>query len=54
MQPSGAPGGDGRYGFKSTYESPVFGRTQPSLFNPQLLSLSSLFLEAQVKVKQDI
>lgn len=30
MQPDGAPGGDGRYGYKSSYENTVFGGiTQP-------------------------
>lgn len=43
MQPSGAPGGDGRYGFKSTYESPVLGNATEPIQSSVVIPVQSIF-----------
>lgn len=43
MQPSGAPGGDGRYGFKSTYESPVLGNATKPIQSSVVIPIKSIF-----------
>lgn len=43
MQPSGAPGGDGRYGFKSTYESPVLGNVTKPIQSSVVIPIESIF-----------
>ena len=43
MQPSGAPGGDGRYGFKSTYESPVLGNVTKPIQSSVVIPIKSIF-----------
>ena len=43
MQPDGAPGGDGRYGFKSTYESPVLGNTTKPVQSSVVIPVQSIF-----------
>lgn len=43
MQPSGAPGGDGRYGFKSTYESPVLGNATKPIQSSVVIPIQSIF-----------
>lgn len=43
MQPSGAPGGDGRYGFKSTYESPVLGNATKPIRSSVVIPVQSIF-----------
>ena len=43
MQPDGAPGGDGRYGFKSTYESPVLGNATKPVQSSVVIPVQSIF-----------
>lgn len=43
MQPEGAPGGDGRYGFKSTYESPVLGNATKPIRSSVVIPVQSIF-----------
>lgn len=43
MQPDGAPGGDGRYGFKSTYESPVLGNVTKPVQSSVVIPVHSIF-----------
>jgi uncharacterized membrane protein len=43
MQPSGAPGGDGRYGFKSTYESRVLGNATKPIQSSVVIPIKSIF-----------
>lgn len=43
IQPDGAPGGDGRYGFKSTYESPVFGDVTEPIQSSVVVPIQSIF-----------
>lgn len=43
MQPDGAPGGDGRYGFKSTYESPVLGNVTKPIQSSVVIPVQSIF-----------
>lgn len=43
MQPDGAPGGDGRYGFKSTYESPVLGNVTKPIRSSVVIPVQSIF-----------
>lgn len=43
MQPDGAPGGDGRYGFKSTYESPVLGNVTKPVQSSVVIPVQSIF-----------
>ncbi len=43
MQPDGAPGGDGRYGFKSTYESPVLGNATKPIQSSVVIPVQSIF-----------
>lgn len=43
MQPDGAPGGDGRYGFKSTYESPVLGNATKPVKSSVVIPVQSIF-----------
>lgn len=43
IQPDGAPGGDGRYGFKSTYESPVLGNVTKPVQSSVVIPVQSIF-----------
>lgn len=43
MQPSGAPGGDGRYGFKSSYENTVFGDVTEPIQSSVVVPVQSIF-----------
>lgn len=43
MQPDGAPGGDGRYGFKSSYESPVMGEVTKPVQSSVTIPIQSIF-----------
>lgn len=43
MQPYGAPGGDGRYGFKSTYESSVLGNVTKPVQSSVTIPIQSIF-----------
>lgn len=43
MQPDGAPGGDGRYGFKSSYESPVLGNVTKPIQSSVVIPIQSIF-----------
>lgn len=43
MQPDGAPGGDGRYGFKSTYESSVLGNATKPVQSSVVIPVQSIF-----------
>ena len=43
MQPSGAPGGDGRYGFKSSYEDTVFGDITEPIQSSVVVPIQSIF-----------
>ena len=43
MQPDGAPGGDGSYGFKSTYESPVLGNVTKPIRSSVVIPVQSIF-----------
>lgn len=43
MQPSGAPGGDGRYGYKSSYENTVFGDVTKPIQSSVVIPVQSIF-----------
>jgi uncharacterized membrane protein len=43
MQPDGAPGGDGRYGFKSSYESPTLGNVTKPIQSSVVIPVQSIF-----------
>lgn len=43
MQPDGAPGGDGRYGFKSSYESPTLGNVTKPIKSSVTIPIQSIF-----------
>lgn len=43
MQPEGAPGGDGRYGFKSSYESPTLGNVTKPVQSSVTIPIQSIF-----------
>lgn len=43
MQPDGAPGGDGRYGFKSSYENAVFGGVTKPIRSSVAIPVQSIF-----------
>lgn len=43
MQPLGAPGGDGRYGFKSSYESPTLGDATKPIQSSVTIPIQSIF-----------
>lgn len=43
MQPNGAPGGDGRYGFKSSYENTVFGEVTKPIQSSVVIPVQSIF-----------
>lgn len=43
MQPDGAPGGDGRYGFKSTYERTVLGNVTKPIQSSVVIPVQSIF-----------
>lgn len=53
IQPDGAPGGDGRYGYKSSYENTVFGDVTEPIQSSVVIPIQSI-LEVQVKVKLGI
>ena len=43
MQPEGAPGGDGKYGFKSSYENTVFGDVTKPIQSSVVIPVQSIF-----------
>ena len=43
MQPDGAPGGDGRYGYKSSYENTVFGDVTEPIRSSVVIPVQSIF-----------
>nr|DAP94181.1 MAG TPA: Baseplate J like protein [Herelleviridae sp.] len=43
MQPDGAPGGDGRYGYKSSYEKTVFGKVTKPIQSSVVIPVQSIF-----------
>ena len=43
MQPGGAPGGDGRYGYKSSYENTVFGDITEPIQSSVVIPVQSIF-----------
>lgn len=43
MQPDGAPGGDGRYGYKSSYENTVFGDITEPIQSSFVIPVQSIF-----------
>lgn len=43
MQPDGAPGGDGRYGYKSSYENTVFGNVTKPVQSSVTIPIQSIF-----------
>ena len=43
MQPKGAPGGDGRYGYKSSYENTVFGDVTEPIQSSVVIPVQSIF-----------
>lgn len=43
IQPDGAPGGDGRYGFKSSYENTVFGDVTKPVQSSVTIPIQSIF-----------
>lgn len=43
MQPDGAPGGDGRYGFKSSYENPTLGNVTKPIQSSITIPIQSIF-----------
>lgn len=43
MQPDGAPGGDGRYGYKSSYENTVFGDITEPIQSSVVVPIQSIF-----------
>lgn len=43
MQPDGAPGGDGRYGYKSSYENTVLGEVTEPIQSSVVIPVQSIF-----------
>lgn len=43
MQPDGAPGGDGRYGYKSSYENTVLGNVTKPIQSSVVIPVQSIF-----------
>ena len=43
MQPAGAPGGDGKYGFKSSYENTVLGNITEPIQSSVVIPVQSIF-----------
>lgn len=43
MQPDGAPGGDGRYGYKSSYENTIFGNITRPIQSSFVIPVQSIF-----------
>jgi uncharacterized membrane protein len=43
MQPDGAPGGDGRYGYKSSYENTVLGNVTEPIQSSVVIPVQSIF-----------
>ena len=43
MQPDGAPGGDGRYGYKNSYENTVFGDVTEPIQSSVVIPVQSIF-----------
>lgn len=43
MQPDGAPGGDGRYGYKSSYENTVLGKVTKPIQSSVVIPVQSIF-----------
>lgn len=43
MQPGGAPGGDGKYGFKSSYEDTVLGKVTKPIRSSVVIPVQSIF-----------
>ena len=43
IQPDGAPGGDGRYGYKSSYENTVFGDITEPIQSSVVIPIQSIF-----------
>lgn len=43
MQPSGAPGGDGKYGYKSSYENTVLGEVTEPIQSSVVIPVQSIF-----------
>lgn len=43
IQPDGAPGGDGRYGFKSSYENTVLGKVTKPIQSSVVIPVQSIF-----------
>lgn len=43
IQPDGAPGGDGRYGYKSSYENTVFGDVTEPIQSSVVIPIQSIF-----------
>lgn len=43
MQPDGAPGGDGKYGFKSSYENTVLGKVTKPIRSSVVIPVQSIF-----------
>lgn len=43
MEPDGAPGGDGRYGFKSSYENTVLGNVTKPIQSSVVIPVQSIF-----------
>lgn len=43
MQPDGAPGGDGKYGFKSSYEDTVLGKVTEPIQSSVVIPVQSIF-----------
>lgn len=43
MQPDGAPGGDGKYGFKSSYEDTVLGKVTKPIQSSVVIPVQSIF-----------
>nr|DAR28699.1 MAG TPA: Baseplate J like protein [Herelleviridae sp.] len=43
MQPEGAPGGDGKYGFKSSYENTVLGEVTKPIQSSVVIPVQSIF-----------
>lgn len=43
MQPDGAPGGDGRYGYKSSYENTVLGEVTKPIQSSVVIPVQSIF-----------
>lgn len=43
MQPAGAPGGDGKYGFKSSYENTILGEVTKPIQSSVVIPVQSIF-----------